>query len=85
MRIPEVPDMLAVLGERERKIVEMYYGLDGNDPLLMYQIAVKFKVTTGRIQQIIARARRKMRAAALDPEIKGLVQCGFMEGGVPTG
>ena len=53
------------LTEKERKIVEMYYGLNGNDSHTLEEISViikdKHKLTRERIRKIRDKALEKMK------------------------
>ncbi len=49
------------LNERERTIITMRYGLDGQDPSTLDEVGRHFNVTRERIRQIEAKALAKMR------------------------
>lgn len=58
----ELDKTLSVLSDRERAIIEYYYGLDNNyEPMTLEAIGDKFKLTKERIRQIKERAIRKLR------------------------
>jgi len=57
-------DILATLDDRERRIIRLYYGLDGNEPLTLEQIGDLMALTRERIRQIKERAFSKLRAEA---------------------
>jgi len=58
----ELEKTLSILTEREREIIELYYGLNNNqDPLTLESIGNKFSLTKERIRQIKERAIRKLR------------------------
>jgi len=59
----EVVDLLAQLDEREHKIIAARFGLDGNDPITLEEVGVKFGVTRERIRQLQNMALSKMRKA----------------------
>lgn len=52
--------ILSVLSERERAIIEMYFGLNGS-PLTLEEIGEEFELTKERIRQIKEKAIRKIR------------------------
>ena len=54
-------DVLATLTERERKIVEMRFGLVDGYERTLEEIGKQYKVTRERIRQIEAKALRKLR------------------------
>ncbi len=70
----EVGDLLGQLDERERKIIDARFGLDGSDPITLEQVGVKFGVTRERIRQLQNIALGKLRRALnkrerMDPDL----------------
>jgi RNA polymerase primary sigma factor len=59
----EVGDLLEVLDERERKIINSRFGLDGGKPKTLEEVGEKFGVTRERIRQLQNIALSKMRRA----------------------
>ncbi len=59
----EVGDLLAVLDDRERKIINCRFGLDGQKSKTLEEVGVKFGVTRERIRQLRNIALRKLRRA----------------------
>ena len=59
----EVREILDVLGERERFIVEKYYGLDGKEFSLM-DISKTLNISKERVRQIRCAAEKKLRHEA---------------------
>jgi RNA polymerase primary sigma factor len=59
----EVGDLLDVLDERERKIINSRFGLDGQKPKTLEEVGEKFGVTRERIRQLQNIALHKMRRA----------------------
>jgi len=59
----EVVDLLGQLDEREHRIIAARFGLDGNDPITLEEVGVKFGVTRERIRQLQNIALSKMRKA----------------------
>lgn len=57
----EVGDLLAKLDDRERKIINARFGLDGSDPITLEEVGDKFGVTRERIRQLQNIALNKMR------------------------
>jgi RNA polymerase primary sigma factor len=49
------------LPERERKIIELRYGLNGNDPMTLEQVGQSFGVTRERIRQMEIRTLRRLQ------------------------
>lgn len=52
---------LKILGERERKILRLYFGLDGEEPMTLEAIGAEIGVTRERIRQLKERALAKLR------------------------
>ena len=59
----EVSDLLAVLDDRERKIIFQRFGLDGGKPKTLEAVGKKFGVTRERIRQLQNIALAKLRGA----------------------
>ncbi|HET6616943.1 MAG TPA: sigma-70 family RNA polymerase sigma factor, partial [Gemmatimonadota bacterium] len=70
-RQKEIRETLDSLQPREAKIVKLYYGLDGNEPLTLREIGSIFNLSRERIRQIkeraIERLRHVSRARRLEP------------------
>ena len=58
-----IKKVIKSLSERERQILTLYYGLDGNSPMTLRQVGKQFGVSFERVQQIIARVVEKVRQA----------------------
>ena len=54
------------LEDRERRILEMRYGLNGREPSTLDEVGREFNVTRERIRQIETRAIQKLRQGDLD-------------------
>ena len=52
---------LAGLPERERRIIELRYGLNGNEPMTLEQVGQAFGVTRERIRQMEIRTLRRLQ------------------------
>ena len=59
----EVGELLAVLDEREKKIIFCRFGLDGGKPRTLEEVGKKFGVTRERIRQLQNIALSKLRRA----------------------
>ncbi len=59
----EVGDLLDVLDDRERKIINSRFGLDGQKTKTLEEVGVKFGVTRERIRQLQNIALQKLRRA----------------------
>ena len=53
--------MLDTLTPREKRVLELRYGLDDGIPRTLEEVGREFKVTRERIRQIEAKALRKLR------------------------
>jgi RNA polymerase primary sigma factor len=65
-----IEDVLATLKEREARILRLYFGLDGKDPMTLEEIGGMMGITRERVRQIkekaLARLRHVSRARALE-------------------
>lgn len=59
----ELDDLLDVLDEREHRIIDARFGLDGKKPMTLEEVGVEFGVTRERIRQLQNIALDKMRKA----------------------
>lgn len=59
----ELDGLLSVLDERERKIIDERFGLNGRKPLTLEEVGREFGVTRERIRQLQNSALTKMRRA----------------------
>ncbi len=72
----EVGDLLEMLDDRERKIINSRFGLDGEKPRTLEEVGERFGVTRERIRQLQNIALHKMRKALgkkEKPQIEALV------------
>jgi RNA polymerase primary sigma factor len=61
-RLRALTESLATLTLRERRILELRYGLDGREPATLEEVGVIFSVTRERIRQIEKRSMGKLSA-----------------------
>lgn len=66
----EINRALDTLSEREKDIVTMYYGLEGNYPLTLEEIGDKYKLTKERVRQIKEKAIRRLRQPSRSKSLK---------------
>ena len=57
----QILDVVNGLNDRERKIIKMRFGLDGDRPHTLEEVGAEFAVTRERIRQIEAKALNKLR------------------------
>lgn len=67
-------DVLTSLTERERKVLEMRFGLGDGYSRTLEEVGKQFKVTRERIRQIEAKALRKMRHPTRICHLKGFLE-----------
>ncbi|MET9399139.1 sigma-70 family RNA polymerase sigma factor [Kitasatospora sp. NPDC002965] len=63
--------VLATLGERERQVVQLRYGLDDGRPRTLEEIGTLFGVTRERIRQIESKTLVKLRDHAFAAQLRG--------------
>ncbi|MBM3875189.1 MAG: RNA polymerase sigma factor RpoD [Verrucomicrobia bacterium] len=66
-------DVLGTLTERERKVLELRFGLGDGYSRTLEEVGKQFKVTRERIRQIEAKALRKMRHPTRLRELQGFI------------
>ena len=64
MRKEALKGILSSLSQRERAIIELRYGLNGEQPRTLDEVGRAFKVTRERIRQIENQCLKKLRALA---------------------
>lgn len=74
----EMGDVLEQLDDRERKIINSRFGLDGSEPITLEEVGDKFGVTRERIRQLQNIALGKMRKALAKREKMSVVDHGMM-------
>ncbi len=64
MRNEALRSILGTLSQRERRVLELRYGLDGEQPRTLDEVGRTFNVTRERIRQIENQSLKKLRALA---------------------
>jgi RNA polymerase primary sigma factor len=64
MRRETLRKILGTLSHRERRVLELRYGLDGQHPRTLDEVGRTFNVTRERIRQIENQSLKKLRALA---------------------
>ncbi len=59
-----IDEALATLKEREAKVLRLYFGLDGQDPMTLEEIGSLLGITRERVRQIKERALVRLRHAS---------------------
>ena len=68
----QLEHVLDSLDEREQRIVRLYFGLDGDEPLTLEQIGALMDLTRERIRQIKERAFSKLRHPSRSNDLRAL-------------
>ncbi|HEX2505815.1 MAG TPA: sigma-70 family RNA polymerase sigma factor [Gaiellaceae bacterium] len=72
LRREDVEIALSALPDRERRVIELRYGLDGSQPCTLEEVGRAFGVTRERIRQIENNTLKKLQGL---PEAQGLRDC----------
>jgi RNA polymerase primary sigma factor len=67
-------EVLDGLGERERRILELRYGLNDGFPRTLEEVGHQYEVTRERIRQIEAKALRKLRHPTRKCKLEGFLE-----------
>ncbi|MGZ8781957.1 MAG: sigma-70 family RNA polymerase sigma factor [Gaiellaceae bacterium] len=70
LRNEALRSILKSLSYRERRVLEMRYGLDGEQPRTLDEVGKAFSVTRERIRQIENQGLKKLRALALAAQLR---------------
>jgi RNA polymerase primary sigma factor len=70
MRKETLKKILHTLSHRERRVLELRYGLDGEHPRTLDEVGRTFNVTRERIRQIENQSLKKLRALADSHSLK---------------
>jgi RNA polymerase primary sigma factor len=63
-RLSVLNDCLDALGDRQRRMIELRYGLDGERPRTLEEVGVLFNLTRERVRQIESQSLRQLGALA---------------------
>ncbi len=75
----KLSDVLETLTERERKVLELRFGLGDGYSRTLEEVGKQFKVTRERIRQIEAKALRKMRHPTRLRQLQGFLETEELE------
>lgn len=70
----ELKAILSTLSERERKVLELRFGLNDGMPRTLEEVGKEFDVTRERIRQIEAKAIRKLKHPTRSQKIKDFIE-----------
>jgi len=66
----EIDDLLSKLTDKERKVIELRFGLKGNEPKTLREIGEILGLSRERVRQLETRALRKLRSLAMKRHLK---------------
>ena len=69
----QIRAMVAELDEKEREVIEMRFGLDGEEPRTLQEIGDALGVSRERIRQIESRAKEKLRRSQKAQGVRGVL------------
>ena len=72
LRRSDIENALSSLPERERRVIELRFGLDGEPPCTLEEVGKAFGVTRERIRQIENNTLKRLESL---PEAQGLRDC----------
>jgi len=75
----EMEDVLGSLSEREKKVLQLRFGIGDGYPRTLEEVGVIFKVTRERVRQIEAKALRKLRHPTRSRRLKSFLDLGLGE------
>jgi RNA polymerase primary sigma factor len=73
MQKEQLTEVLATLTQRERKIIELRFGLKGEHPRTLEEVGQKFGVTRERIRQIEAKTLVKLTSCRDTQRLRNLL------------
>ena len=60
--------VMCVLGEREKDVIESFYGLNGNKQMTLLELGKKYNISSERVRQIKLTAIRKLRTKVMETD-----------------
>jgi RNA polymerase primary sigma factor len=72
-RDAHISELISQLPYRERLILELRYGLAGEQPHTLEEVGRRFGVTRERVRQIETRTLRRLAAAGENAELRLLI------------
>ena len=79
----KLTDVLSSLKERERRVLELRFGLGDGNARTLEEVGRQFRVTRERIRQIEAKALKKMRHPTRIRQLHGFLELQCIEGLLP--
>jgi len=75
----EMEDVLGSLTEREKKVLQLRFGISDGYPRTLEEVGGIFRVTRERVRQIEAKALRKLRHPTRSRRLKNFLDLGLSE------
>jgi RNA polymerase primary sigma factor len=76
----QIANVLESLTERERRVLELRFGIHDGYPRTLEEVGKEFNVTRERVRQIEAKALRKLRHPTRSRQLKGFLDWDIMKG-----
>ncbi len=70
----QLDDILSTLNDRERKVLELRFGLTDGTPRTLEEVGKEFNVTRERIRQIEAKALRKLKHPSRSQKLRDFLE-----------
>ena len=70
----QLNQVLSTLSDREKKVLELRFGLNDGTPRTLEEVAKEFEVTRERIRQIEAKALRKLKHPSRSQKLKDFLE-----------
>jgi RNA polymerase primary sigma factor len=67
----QIQSMVAELDEKERQVIQMRFGLDGEEPRTLQEIGESLRLSRERIRQIESKAKEKLRRNSKAQGLRG--------------
>jgi RNA polymerase sigma factor (sigma-70 family) len=69
--VSKIQEMVDDLDEKERSVIRMRFGFDGEDPRTLQEIGEALDLSRERIRQIEAKAKEKLRRSHVAQGLRG--------------
>ena len=73
----QMKTMLSTLGSREKRILSLRFGLEGDSSHTLEDVGKVFKVTRERVRQIEAKALKKLRHPSRSRKLRPFLDMSF--------
>ena len=70
----QLNQVLSTLSDREKKVLELRFGLNDGTPRTLEEVGKEFEVTRERIRQIEAKALRKLKHSSRSQKLKDFLE-----------